>query len=101
MASGPGRSFGFSFLKVATVGTGRSQAALTQAEHIRGLSILALTPDHGSAGRDGVVRLQWRRPVADLQVPTGMTRLWTWPGLLIPVIAAIVVVTVVLSLILG
>lgn len=33
--------------------------------------------------------------------PTGLSRLWTWPLLLIPVLAAIVVVTIGLSLLLG
>lgn len=39
----------------------------------------------------------------DEQTPsrTGLDRLWVWPGLLIPVIAAIVVVAIVLSLVLS
>jgi hypothetical protein len=32
---------------------------------------------------------------------TGLDRLWVWPGLLIPVIAAIVIVAIVLTLLLG
>lgn len=39
-------------------------------------------------------------PEVDRPTPTGVNRLWVWPGLLIPVIAAIIVVTVVLSLLL-
>jgi len=37
------------------------------------------------------------------QVPdrTGLNRLWAWPGLLIPVIAAIVIVAIVLTLVLN
>ena len=40
-------------------------------------------------------------PKLDPQVPTGINRLWVWPGLLIPVIASIVIVAIVLSLILS
>lgn len=40
-------------------------------------------------------------PKADPPGPTGLARLWVWPGLLVPVIAAIVVVAVVLALLLN
>lgn len=37
---------------------------------------------------------------AEPPAPTGLNRLWVWPGLLIPVIGSIVIVTIVLSLLL-
>ena len=37
-------------------------------------------------------------PKVDPPSPTGLARLWVWPGLLIPVIGSIVVVGIVLAL---
>jgi hypothetical protein len=65
----------------------------------------AMTSPPGDEPHDIADTQMFRRFVAaapnERDERTGLSRLWVWPGLLIPVIAAIVIVAIVLTLLLG